>query len=401
MKNPLVILLVLSTLAAGQDNVQFVPSEVHVYPPATGTAEVWVSPTETASVGSVDLVIGSDTLEQISFAYAQSLLDAATFVDDPPGPHGLYPTDVRCGGFFSDPVAVPVLVGTVTIHGNGLAGGEYDLVVDSVRDMGFSSAGYSDGQGSHQEFLAGSALVVIHEELPCPDGVACEGATICDDGNPCTRDECVSGCCVNTPDVLGCDDGDFCNGAEACLDGSCVSSGNPCGGETPVCCESADLCAVECCSQDDCGVDQSCDAATGTCIELWELLVGSSLGGTAATSQYADGETATIEVPPFPVECSPFCIFVEWQGDVPASQRHDDPLQLEMDTDKDVTALFQAVGCIEDSHCSDDESCVDNECAPCVPVPTVCGSGAEGCMMIGLFGWVGLRNRSRRVRSSR
>lgn len=95
----------------------------------------------------------------------------------------------------------------------------------------------------------------------------------CDDGLPCTLDECDfpvsgpvgSGACVHTtiadgqpggiegcPQELGllcggCDDGLFCNGAETCLGGVCAAGSPPCSGGQ-VCSESFDLCQEQACS---------------------------------------------------------------------------------------------------------------------------------------------------------
>ncbi len=91
----------------------------------------------------------------------------------------------------------------------------------------------------------------------------------CDDGNPCTIDECDfpsggpigSGACVHTaaadgtdggfggPECIaaagllcgGCNDGLFCNGVESCMGGVCAPGTPPCSG-AEVCSESLDYC---------------------------------------------------------------------------------------------------------------------------------------------------------------
>lgn len=63
----------------------------------------------------------------------------------------------------------------------------------------------------------------------------------CNDGDPCTIDECVGGSCVYTP--IDCDDGNECT-FDYCIDGNC--------GHTIILCD----------DEDDCTVD-SCDPAIG------------------------------------------------------------------------------------------------------------------------------------------
>lgn len=47
----------------------------------------------------------------------------------------------------------------------------------------------------------------------------CVGAGDCDDGDPCTVDDCMGGACVHTP--VDCDDGDPCT-TDTCVGGNCV-----------------------------------------------------------------------------------------------------------------------------------------------------------------------------------
>lgn len=70
------------------------------------------------------------------------------------------------------------------------------------------------------------------------DEPTCVENADCDDGKPCTRDECAAGECVRAPLPAGesCDDGDVCNGVSTCDDsGRCKTGpapsfddGNPC-----------------------------------------------------------------------------------------------------------------------------------------------------------------------------
>ncbi len=60
-----------------------------------------------------------------------------------------------------------------------------------------------------------------------------------------------------------CDDGLFCNGAETCSSGVCQIGAPPsCGGQ--LCSESLDQC-VDCLTDTDCGVQETCDVASGVC----------------------------------------------------------------------------------------------------------------------------------------
>jgi hypothetical protein len=112
---------------------------------------------------------------------------------------------------------------------------------------------------------------------PCsgPTPVCCEAADVCeeeccfdadcDDSELCTTDACVNGVCQNAP-VECMDDGLFCNGDEICdpMTGMCISTGNPCGGMTPICCEAADVCEEECCFDADCDDFNAC--TTDACV---------------------------------------------------------------------------------------------------------------------------------------
>ena len=83
------------------------------------------------------------------------------------------------------------------------------------------------------------------------DGETDEGAS-CDDGNPCTQDEC-HGSCVSTPvaDGTPCDDKDPCTTSDQCSSGVCKG--------TPVGCDDGNLC-----TDDSCGPDGKCVFAPNT-----------------------------------------------------------------------------------------------------------------------------------------
>ena len=92
--------------------------------------------------------------------------------------------------------------------------------------------------------------------LPCDDldlctlsdvcgGGQCAGTPKdCSDNNFCTDDTCSSdsGDCVNTPNTLGCDDGDACTEKDVCGGGACVGS--------PAVCDDGNACTQNLCASD-------------------------------------------------------------------------------------------------------------------------------------------------------
>ena len=73
---------------------------------------------------------------------------------------------------------------------------------------------------------------------------ACVGAPLtCDDGDPCTSDNChhTDGCVHKAQDGLSCDDGDACTTPDLCLDGECIT------GSTAEC-DDDNPCSIDTCS---------------------------------------------------------------------------------------------------------------------------------------------------------
>ncbi len=95
----------------------------------------------------------------------------------------------------------------------------------------------------------------------------------CDDGNPCTLDDCdqASGQCKHIDlDGVTCDDGDPCTQDDTCVAGTCQA--------TPVDCNDGDPCTTD-----------SCDPQTGAC--LHEPIPGCS--GCVANADCDDGDACT------------------------------------------------------------------------------------------------------------
>mgnify|MGYP007022321252 CR=1 FL=1 len=111
-------------------------------------------------------------------------------------------------------------------------------------------------------------MIDCSRDEDCDDGVACtvdacvDGVcaqtvddTRCQDDNPCTDGFCtlLDGC-VQTPNSAPCDDGLFCNGADTCRQGECAGhAGDPCGELN--CEEDTDRC-LGCLDDADCPGEQ-------------------------------------------------------------------------------------------------------------------------------------------------
>jgi len=135
----------------------------------------------------------------------------------------------------------------------------------------------------------GCTATFVPDGTPCGEGNICTGVSVCksgacepgepldcDDGNPCTKDNCdPDNGCVHENAQLDCDDGnpctiDFCKSGEGCAAVS-VPNGAPC--EDGDMCNGIEVCEDGVCSQGipkDCDdgnpcTDDQCDAGTGDC----------------------------------------------------------------------------------------------------------------------------------------
>lgn len=134
------------------------------------------------------------------------------------------------------------------------------------------------------------------------DAAMCATGAECDDGVPCTFDDCVVGSCQNTPrdemcadpsdpcldavcdasegctttaNTVACDDGNICNGTDQCRDGSCANIG-PVLCPSPLSCESDGTCTG--CTGGDCPGTQECVGGTCVCDALPAEVMETSCG---------------------------------------------------------------------------------------------------------------------------
>ena len=146
----------------------------------------------------------------------------------------------------------------------------------------------------------------------------------CDDGDPCTLDECdpVEGCSTTVVSGVSCDDGELCTEDDTCTDGSCSG--------TPVICDDGNGCTAD-----------SCDPQTGC------LFVDTNLGCD-------DGNACTVGDQCNKGEC------VSGQGAVcddgnACTNDACDPLNGCLHTPHDG-------GCSDGSACTLDDQCVEGTC---------------------------------------
>ena len=146
-----------------------------------------------------------------------------------------------------------------------------DLAQSSAVDNIVFSVSCDDGNPCTEDLCVGGDCV----NLPIDGCVRCDICGDCNDDTPCTDDICTpEGVCANINNTAPCDDGVFCNGADNCFEGECSAhDGDPCPFGTR-CSEELDSCpALECSQPDDPSCDDgnpcthdSCDLAAGLCV---------------------------------------------------------------------------------------------------------------------------------------
>ena len=176
---------------------------------------------------------------------------------------------------------------------------------------------------------------------PCDAGAKChEGECLvpngaCDDGDPCTADECddQSGC-TNTPlDGGPCDDGNPCSAGDSCVEGACWPGQDVC------VCETSEDCSGE--GFDQCLGDWSCES--GACVVM---------PNTAVTCDDLPVEACQV------AQCQPStgeCV-VHAAADGVACEDGN------ACTQDDSCSQGTCAGTLDD--CDDDNPCTDDSCKP-------------------------------------
>ena len=98
---------------------------------------------------------------------------------------------------------------------------------------------------------------------------SCDNPTVCDDGNPCTEDLCIStGICEHPPTDAPCDDDNECTENDSCWEGSCVGDWKDCDDENP-CTNEVCLPGSDCVYQNTdgyCGPNNNGQCVDGDCV---------------------------------------------------------------------------------------------------------------------------------------
>jgi len=146
-----------------------------------------------------------------------------------------------------------------------------------------------------------------HGEM-CVKGVCGKGvATECDDGNPCTYDDCMPETgCLHTNNAAPCSDGNICTVGDACGSGACNA------GTDVLDCDDLDACtedacepqsgcahALRSCDDDDLCTIDSCLAPAGTCIHATV-----AVGCGACSKSKCDPSTGKAACEPIQVNCN-------------------------------------------------------------------------------------------------
>ncbi|MBL6975478.1 MAG: hypothetical protein ISR64_07095 [Deltaproteobacteria bacterium] len=220
---------------------------------------------------------------------------------------------MRTGYVMVVPVLLAVACGTESSTGavSGLdvkPVGDAQAVDLSLADNGWwildVGPGADSGQDQPQPADPGEPGDTVSLDVPVPDPMVtdpfgdlavldnpvahCLTPDKCDDGNPCTDDECNPDGCKYTFNVAQCNDGNPCTETDHCVGGKCVGSGFKVCDDDDACtkdaCEPGVGCvfvAVKCGDGNPCTLDE-CDSALG-CVH--KIASGSCDDGDLCTFQ--------------------------------------------------------------------------------------------------------------------
>ena len=202
--------------------------------------------------------------------------------------------------------------------------------------------------------------------VPIPDCERCFGPADCGDDNYCTDDTCPEGACVYVPNVLACDDSDFCTESDACSEGECVGE--------PVDCDDLDPCTIDTCdavtgcgSVEDltlegcerCGLDADCDDGDSCTEDICNSLHCEYTELPYCTPAVCLDETACVDADPCTIDS---CVLGPPSAcfNIPVS-----PCQVD-------------IPCETDADCDDTSPCTQTSCGAnnlCIVLPTPpCGA---------------------------
>jgi hypothetical protein len=128
--------LITGAAPALADSAVFEPALATVAAGQFAEFELYVSPTTLASFDAVDVIIGSNDLPDLEFAYSPDFTAAMDQLTPIFTDQGFYAQDVFVGGFsLDDAIDSRLLVGTVRAATSGLPPGDYTLQIDGATDM--------------------------------------------------------------------------------------------------------------------------------------------------------------------------------------------------------------------------------------------------------------------------
>lgn len=167
-----------------------------------------------------------------------------------------------------------------------------------------SDVSCDDGNPCTDELCAGGSCIFTANDAPCDDGNACsideqcaggacsaQGALSCDDGNPCTNDGCEPGVgCTHEPNDLPCWDGDACTVEDTCVEGVCAGGG-PLGCDDGQFCNGAETCdALLGCQVGQTPILDDANACTAdSCDEATDQVVHAPQGASCDNGLFCDG----------------------------------------------------------------------------------------------------------------